>query len=227
MKGLVKNLPSIVLMLLIILSSSLSLHQATVSEYTIYTRITEIVLPTELVYRESYPNWTFFEFDYTLEIINPSGRILYIVSHTTCLVFMRGNVSLDNKHYSGHIGGTKFCGDAFTNHTIIPGISAGTLTSEISVNDTLTILPNGNYTVWISLDDSEEKHSYYNFTSEIIVNGSEIQIIHNGANATFTFPEEPSPTTEISYSFLVTLYAGILVSYYNRKRNSKSCKNAF
>ena len=44
------------------------------------------------------------------------------------------------------------------------------------------------------------------------------QITHNGANATFLFPEEPTPTTDLSYSFLVTLCVGILVIFLIRKR---------
>ncbi len=187
-----KHLLSICLIFLIFRSFLLFLPQATVSEYTIYTRMTEIVLPPELIYRGNYPNWTFFEFEYTLEIINPSGRILYIISHTTCLVFVTGNLSFENEQYFGQVrGGSSFCGDAFTNHTINPGITEGTLTFTLNVNDTLDVLPNGNFAVWIILDDSEEQHNYYNFASQSIVNGSDIQITHTGANTNFTFPEEP------------------------------------
>ncbi|MCG3216613.1 MAG: hypothetical protein KAS63_07805 [Candidatus Heimdallarchaeota archaeon] len=218
MKGLFKHLPSIYLIFSFVLSFPLLLPQATVSEYTIYTRITEIVLPPELIYKENYPNWTFFEFDYSLEIINPSGRMLYIFSHSTCLVFVDGNLSFENEQYIGQVVGPYYCGAAFTNHTINPGITKGTLTFTLEVNDTLEDPPNGNYTVWNFLDDSEEQHNYHHFTSEIAVNGSDIQITHNGANATFLFPEEPTPTTDLSYSFLVTLSVGLLVIFLIRKR---------
>ncbi len=218
MKGLFKYLPSIYLIFSFVFSFPLFLPQATVSEYIIYTRITEIVLPPELIYRENYPNLTFFELVYTFEIINPSGKILYIVTPTTCLFYVTGEISFENERYFSRVGGPGPCGDAFTNHSIIPGFNEGTLTFELFVNDTLEALPNGNYTVWIFLAEYEEQHNYHNFTSEIAVNGSDIQITHNGANATFMFPEDPTPTTSLTYSYPVTLCGGILVIFLIRKR---------
>ncbi len=219
MSKLLRYLTAIYLIISVILSISLSLPLASVSEHTIYTRMTEIVLPPELIYRENYPNWTFFEFEYTLEIINPSGRMLYIISHSTCLVFETGNLSFENEQYFGQVGGPLYCGSAFTNHTIYPGISEGTRTFELSVNDTLVVLPNGYFVVWIDLDDSEEQHNYHHFTSEIAVNGSDILITHNGANTTFTFPEEPTPTSTLPYSTLVTLLIGLMVIIPIKKRD--------
>ncbi|NPD89874.1 MAG: hypothetical protein HGN29_14265 [Asgard group archaeon] len=235
MNGMLKHLPSICIIFSITLSFSLFLPQATVSEYTIYTRMTEIVLPPELIYRENYPKWTFFEFEYTFEIINPSGRILYIYTSTTCLVFVTGNLSFENEQYFGQVrGGPSLCGDAFTNHTINPGITEGILTFTFSVNDTLEALPNGNYTVWIFLAEYEEQHNYHHFTSEIAVNGSDIQITHNGANTTFTFPEE-EPNTDtnnednerqtftISYSYTYLIVLLLVSSYLAfRKKRRKS-----
>ncbi|MCK4971815.1 MAG: hypothetical protein KAS52_00710, partial [Candidatus Heimdallarchaeota archaeon] len=194
MNRLIKYLLSICLTISILISSPLFSSYADVSEYTIYTRMTEIVLPPTIVYRENYPNSTFFEFEYSFEIINPYGKFLYILSHTTCLVFVSGNLSFENEQYVGQVGGNGPCGAAFTNHTIDPGITESASMFHLFVNDTLEALPDGNFTVWIFLDDSEDQHTYINFTSEIAVNGSDIQIIHNGANETFTFPEEPTPT---------------------------------
>jgi hypothetical protein len=218
MKKLLKYLQSVCFIILVILSSTLLYPLAAVSEYTIYTRMTEIVVPPELVFRVYRPNTTLFKFDYSFEIINPSGRVLYIISHTTCLVFISGNLLFDNEHYVGQVWGPSICGNAFTNHTINPGITEGTLIISLEVNDTLEALPNGNYTIWNILDDSEERHNYINFTSEIAVNGSDIQITHNGANETFTFPEEPTPTPTQTYFFVASTMFGILVFTLIRKR---------
>ena len=87
------------------------------------------------------------------------------------------------------------------------------------MNDTLEALPDGNYTVWMHLDDYEEQHNYHHFTSEIAVNGSDILITHNGANKTFTFPEEPTPTSTLPYSTLVTLLIGLMVIIPIKKRD--------
>ncbi len=218
MKKLFKYLLYVCFIILVVFSSPLFYPYAAVSEYTIYTRMTEIVVPPEVVYKVYSPNTTFFEFEYNFEIINPSGRILYIISHTTCLVFVYGNLSFENEQYIGQVWGSSIGGNAFTNHTIDPGITEGMLIFHMEVNDTLEALPNGNFTVWMYLDDSEERHNYINFTSEIAVNGTDIQITHNGANETFTFPEEPTPTPTQSYFFLASLMFGILVFTFIRKR---------
>lgn len=223
MKRLLRFFTAIYLIISIVLPFSLPLSCATTSEHTIYTRMTEIVLLPTIVYRENYPNSTFFEFEYSFEIINTSGKFLYILSHTTCLVFVSGNLSFENEQYVGQVGGTGPCGAAFTNHTIDPGIAEGTLIIDLEVNDTLEALPNGNYSVWIFLDDSEERHNYHNFTSEIAVNGSDIQITHNGANETFTFPEEPTPTPTQTYFFVAATMFGILVFTLIRKRYRLHC----
>ncbi len=223
MKKLYKYILSVCCIILAIFHSPLFYPYAAISEYTIYTRMTEIVVPPTIDYRENYPNWTFFEFECTFEIINPSGKALYILSHTTCLVFVFGNLSFENEQYVGQVGGTGPCGAAFTNHTIDSGIAEGTLTIDLEVNDTLNALPNGNYTIWIFLDDSEERHNYHNFTSEIAVNGSDIQVTHNGANETFTFPEEPTPTPTQTYFFVASTMFGILVFTLIRKKYRLHC----
>ncbi len=218
MKKMFKYLPFVCFIISIILSFPLLYPYAAISEYTIYTRMTEIVLPPELVDKEYALDWTFFEFEYAFEIINPSGRILYIMSHNTNLIFTCGNLSFESEQYIGDIWGPSALCPAFTNHTIDPGITEGKSIIHLSVNDTLEALPNGNFTVWMILDDSEERHNYINFTSEIAVNGSNIQITHNGANETFTFPEEPTPTSNLPYSNLATLLIGLLVIILIKKR---------
>jgi hypothetical protein len=218
MRKLFKYLLSVCFIILVSFCSTLFLPHAAISEYTIYTRMTDIVVPPELVFKEYRPNTTLFEFEYSFEIINPSGKTLYIISHTTCLVFIFGNLSFENEQYVGQVWGPSSCGNAFTNHTFNPGITEGTLIINMEVNDTLNALPNGNYTVWMFLDDSEERHNYHNFTSEIAVNGSDILITHNGDNATFIFPEEPTPTSNLPYSTLVTLLIGLLVIIFIKKR---------
>ena len=223
MKKLLKYLLSVCFIILAIFHSPLFYPYAAVSEYTIYTRMTDIVLPPTIVYWENYPNTTFFEFEYSFEIINPSGKALYILSHTTCLVFVNANLSFENKQHIGQAWGPSACGDAFTNHTINPGITEGTLMINLSVNDTLEALPDGNFTIWMFLDDSEERHNYHNFTSEIAVNGSDIQITHNGANETFTFPEEPTPTPTQTYCFVASTMFGILVFTLIRKKYRLHC----
>ncbi len=223
MRKLYKYLQSVCFIILVIFHSPLFYPYAAISEYTIYTRMTEIVVPPAIDYRENYPNTTFFEFEYSFEIINPSGKTLYIISHTTCLVFISGNLSFENEHYIGHVCGPSICGNMFTNHTINPGITEGTLIINLEVNDTLEALPNGNYTIWNILDDSEERHNYHNFTSEIAVNGSNIKITHNGANETFTFPEEPTPTPTQAYFFVASLMFGILVFTIIRKQYRSHC----
>ena len=223
MKKMFKYLPFVCFIISIILSSPLLCPYAAISEYTIYTRMTEIVLPPELVDKEYALDWTYFEFEYTFEIINPSGRILYIMSHNTNLIFTCGNLSFENEQYIGDIWGPSALCPAFTNHTIDPGITEGKSIINLSVTDTLEALPNGNFTVWMILDDSEERHNYYNFTSEIAVNGTDIRITHNGANETFTFPEEPIPTPTKSYFFLAYLIFGILVFTLIKKRYKLHC----
>lgn len=219
MNKLLRHLTEIYLIISVILSISLSLPLASVSEHTIYTRMTEIVLPLEITYREPYPNWTFFEFECSFEIINPSDRTLYILTPNTCLVFIFGNLSFENEQYVGHVGGPNALMPLFTNHTINPGITEGTLPFTLNVNDTLEALPDGNYTVWMHLDDHEEQHNYNHFTSEIAVNGSDILITHNGANTTFTFPEETTPTSTLPFSTLVTLLIGLMVIIPIKKRD--------
>ena len=108
---------------------------------------------------------------------------------------------------------------AGTNHTINPGITEGGAMFNMDVNDTLDALPNGNFTVWMCIDDYEDWHNYHIFTSEIKVNGTEIQITHNGANETFTFPEEPTPTLIHSSYFSASLLLGMLIFTLFRKRN--------
>ena len=223
MKKLYKYLQSVCFIILVILSSTLFFPYAAISEYTIYTRMTVIVVPPEVVYKEYSPNTTFFEFEYSFEIINPSGKTLYIISHNTCLIFISGNLSFENENYIGHVWGPSALCPAFTNHTINPGITEGKSLINLSVNDTLEALPNGNFTVWMYLDDSEEQHNYINFTSEIAVNGSDIQITHNGANETFTFPEEPTPTPTQAYFFVASLMFGILVFTIIRKQYRSHC----
>ncbi|GAH25368.1 unnamed protein product, partial [marine sediment metagenome] len=124
---------------------------ADVSEYTIYTRMTEIVVPPELVFRVYRPNTTLFKFEYSFEIINPSGRVLYILTLHTCLVFVYGNLSFENEHYTGQVWGPSYLLPAVTNHTINPGITEGISIFNMEVNDTLEALPNGNFTVWMYL----------------------------------------------------------------------------
>lgn len=223
MKRLLRFFTAIYLIISIVLPFSLPLSCATTSEYTIYTRMTDIVVPPELVYRENYPNWTFFEFEYSYEIINPSGKTLYIISPNTNLVFISGNLSFENEQYAGQVWGPSTLAPAGTNHTINPGITEGTGIINMEVDDTLEALPNGNYSIWIYLDDSEERHNYHNFTSEIAVNGSVIQITNNGANETFTFLEEPTPTPTQTYFFVAATMFGILVFAIIRKQYRLNC----
>lgn len=223
MKKLYKYLQSVCFIILVIFHSPLFYPYAAISEYTIYTRMTEIVVPPTIDYRENYPNWTFFEFEYSFEIINPSGKTLYIMSPNTNLVFVSGNLSFENEQYIGQVWGPSTLAPAGTNHTIDPGITEGMSIFNMEVNDTLNALPNGNFTVWMNLDDYEERHNYHNFTSEIAVNGSDIQITHNGANETFTFPEEPTPTPTQTYFFVVSTMFGILVFTLIRKQYRIHC----
>ncbi len=219
MRKLFKYLLSVCYIILVSFCSTLFCSHAAISEYTIYTRMTDIVVPPELVYRENYANTTFYEFEYSFEIINPSGKTLYILTLHTCLVFISGNLSFENEHYIGQVWGPNYLLPAGTNHTIKPGITEGMSIFNMEVNDTLNALPNGNFTVWMYLGDYEEQHNYINFTSEIVVHGSVIQVTHNGANETFTFPEEPTPTPTQSYFFLTSLMFGILVITLIRKHN--------
>ncbi|MHA1552216.1 MAG: hypothetical protein ACTSQC_09755 [Candidatus Heimdallarchaeaceae archaeon] len=223
MRKLFKYLLSVCFIILFSFCSTLFLPHAAISEYTIYTRMTEIVVPPELVYRENYPNWTFFEFEYSYEIINPSGKTLYIMSRNTNLVFISGNLSFENEQYAGQVWGPSTIAPAGTNHTINPGITEGTGIINMEVNDTLEALPNGNFTVWMNLDDYEERHNYQNFTSEIAVNGSVIQITHNGANETFIFPEEPTPTPTQTCFFVAATMFGILVFAIIKKQYRLHC----
>ncbi|MHA1419068.1 MAG: hypothetical protein ACTSPO_08840, partial [Candidatus Heimdallarchaeaceae archaeon] len=218
MRKLYIYLLSVCFIILVIFHSPLFYPYADVSEYTIYTRMTEIVVPPEVVYRENYPNTTFFEFEYSYEIINPSGKTLYILTLNTCLVFVSGNLSFENEQYIGQVWGPSYLAPMGTNHTINPGITEGRSPINMEVNDTLEALPNGNYTVWMYLGDYEERHNYINFTSEIVVNGSNIQITHNGVNETFTFPEEPTPTPTQSYFLVASTMFGILFFTLIKKR---------
>ncbi|MHA1346154.1 MAG: hypothetical protein ACTSO3_07170 [Candidatus Heimdallarchaeaceae archaeon] len=223
MKKLFKYLLSFCFIILVIFHSPLFYPYADVSEYTIYTRMTEIVVPPELVFKIYLPNTTLFKFEYSFEIINPSGRVLYILTLHTCLVFVYGNLSFENEQYTGQVWGPSYLLPAVTNHTINPGITEGTSIFNMEVNDTLEALPNGNFTVWMYLGDYEEQHNYINFTSEIAVNGSVIQITNNGANETFTFPEEPTPTPTLTYFFVASTMFGILVFTLIRKKYRSHC----
>jgi len=223
MKRLLRFFTAIYLIISIVLPFSLPLSCATTSEHTIYTRMTEIVVPPTIDYRENYSNWTFFKFEYSYEIINPSGKTLYILTLHTCLVFVYGNLSFENEHYIGQVWGPSYLLPAVTNHTLNPGIAEGMSIFNMEVNDTLEALPNGNFTVWMYLGDYEEQHNYINFTSEIVVNGSVIQITHNGANETFTFPEDPTPTPTQSYFFVAATMFGILVFAIIRKQYRLNC----
>lgn len=213
MKGILKHLSLSFLFFSVLLSSILILTQSSVSGFTIYTRITSIELPPEVLFRENYPNHTFFEFWCTLEIINPSGQTLYIYTSTTCLVFIACDLSFEFEYYDGFVWGpSRNCGNLFTNHSIIPGIARGNLPFELAVNDTLDSLPDGNYTIWFFLGDYLEEHYYTNFPSIITVNGTEISITHTGANETFVFPTETptTPTSTLSFPIMLPCFLAVL-----------------
>jgi len=221
MKGTLKHLSLLCFFFSFLLASNFFFIQASISNFTIYTRITGIDFPPSLIYKIYYPNQTFFEFESSIEIINPSGQTLYILSHTTCLVFTFGNLLFEDENYEGSVGGPYICGNMFTNHTIEPGISEGRMTFDLSVNNTLDSLPSGNFTIWIHLDDSLGEHNYVHFSSIISVNGTAIHVTHTGANETFTFPTVTSstPTSTSALSIVVPCFLGILVillKKYNR-----------
>ncbi|MCE7740073.1 MAG: hypothetical protein KAU62_01560 [Candidatus Heimdallarchaeota archaeon] len=218
MKVLVKQILVFSLICTVMLSNHMFSSEANTSENIIYTRITDVFLPPKLSYRVNYPNWTFFEFEGTCEIINPSGRILYILTSHMNLVFITGNLSFENEQYFGNLWGPSALMDMFENHTINPGISEEFIVFTLSVNDTLVSLPNGNFTARIYIDDCIGKHNYHHFPSIISVNDSDIHMNHTGAYTTFTFPEEPSQTTILSYYFLVTLPLCLIVIVLTKKK---------
>ena len=221
MKGIQKHHLLLCFFFTLFLSSNLLFPQAAISGYTIFTRMTEIELPPNLIYRGSNPTHTFFEFWCTLEIINPSGKNLYIYTPSTCLVFFHGSLSFENEQYEGFVWGPHLCGSSFTNHSIEPGINEGTLKFELSVNDTLEALPNGNFSVRIFFDDYLHEHSYKHFPSTIAVNGSDVQITHTGANETFVFPTEtlPTPTSTLPLSIILPFFLGVLTLLLKRKHS--------
>ncbi len=219
MKRLFAKILSSWLVISVFVASVPACSQAVDSGYTIYTRITNIDLPPSLIFYGSYPNHTFFEFWYTAEIINPSEKNLYIMTPTTCLTFINENLSFENESYDGFVwGDPKLCGQSITNHTIEPGILEGQLTFELSVNDTLKTLPNGNFTVWIQFHDYLEEHEYIYFKSTIAVNDSNITITHEGADVIFTFPSVSALPKEISI-FLTFLVIGLPIIFLVRKRS--------
>jgi len=187
------------------------------SGYTIYTRITKIDLPPTLVFRENYPNQTFFAFEGLADIINPCEKNLYIGSSTTCLVFYQADLAFENDSYSGLIWGPSLCGQAFTNHTIEPGINEGYIFFELSVNETLQNLPNGNFTIRLHLEDYHGLHDYVHFNSTITVNDSNITMSYEGRDAIFTCPTFSTLPTVIP-NFIVVLMSGILVMVILRKK---------
>ncbi len=218
MKRFHKNLISFCFVSPLILTYIVSFTQASTSGYTIYTRITDITLPPEIVEKTFFPNHTAFEFDYTGEIINPTGIDLFIWTPTTCLVHNTGNITFENEQNDGHIlGGETLCGQAFTQHKIPPGISEGTLPLYISINGTVETLPNGNYSVWIVIPDCEDQHDYVHYPSIISVSNSNIVTTHTGANMTFTFPSVPSFPPLPVYSLFV-FFILLTIIHYIRKR---------
>ena len=188
------------------------------SEDLIYTRITEIPLPPDIKHITSDYNWTYFEFEGSCEIINPSGRILYISTINFHLISVNGYVSFENKTYTGNLGGPRYIQPAGNTHAINPGISEWYYEFDLSVNDTLDSLPNGNFTARIHFDDYLGEHNYHHFPSLITVNGSEIEIEHTGANATFTFPEIPPPTTTSYGSVVYLLFCMIIILLVKRRK---------
>ncbi len=64
----------------------------------------------------------------------------------------------------------------------------GYISFELSVNDTLENLPNGNFTVWLHLADYLDEHDYVHFKSTIAVKDSNITITHEGEDIIFTLP---------------------------------------
>ena len=214
-----KNLLSFIFISSLMLSYIVSSSLVSTYNHTIYTRITDISLPPVIVEKTFFPNHTAFEFQYTAEIINPSGIDLFIRTPTTCLVHNTGNITFENEQNDGRIiGGELFCGQAFTEHKIPPGITEGNLPLYISINGTVEALPNGDYTVWIVIPDCEDFHEYVNYPSIISVLGSNITVNHTGANETFSFPTI-SDFPYIAPFFLFVIFVGfIIASYLSRKR---------
>ncbi len=225
MKGARKQITSCCVFVFIFLSSHLLFTQAALSGYTIFSRISLINLPPTIIYRENYPNQTLFEFDGTLEIINNYTQTLSITSSTTCLVFYTGILSFENETLSGTIRGPELCGNAFTTHYFDPGITEGYVRFKISVNNTLSSLPDGNFTIWTIFDDSSGEHSYIHYPSIIQVNGSDINVVHTGANENFTFPIETSstPTSTIVFSMSIPCFLGILVILLRKYVKTPKC----
>ncbi|MCE7742543.1 MAG: hypothetical protein GOP50_08780 [Candidatus Heimdallarchaeota archaeon] len=218
MRRLFRRILSLCLTFLVILSLFIPLFQASYSGYTIYTRINNIDFPPHKSPMTFFPNHTLFEFDYSLELINPSGIVLFIRTPSTCLIFNSGNITFEDDQHEGYIlSGNIECGAAFTNHEIPPGITDVSFRFYISINGTLESLPYGNYTISIAIPDYLEEHEYVHYPSTIYYSNSNLEILHKGENETFTFPTVPSFQSISSYLLLTFMVGFTIVIVIRRK----------